>query len=76
MEINCGKLQKNLNTFSHKNRHKMTFSLVFQLKIRKLHLSHYLRNKARSPTLSFAFAIYMSRQVTYLKKIRNLNTLT
>ena len=33
----------------------MTFSLVFLLKIKKLHFSDYLRNKARSPTLSFAF---------------------
>ena len=48
----------------------MTFSLLFLFKIRKLHFSDYLRNKARSPTLSLLFAIYMSRQVTYYKKIQ------
>ena len=29
----------------------MTFSFVFLLKIRKVHFSDYLRNKAHSPTL-------------------------
>ena len=33
----------------------MTFSLVFLLKIGKLHFSDYLRNQAHSPTLNFAF---------------------
>ena len=34
---------------------KKIFSLVFLLKIVKLHFCDYLRNKARSPTLNFAF---------------------
>ena len=55
IRINCGKLQKILKTFSCAKRHKMTFSLVFLLKIGKLHFSDYLRNKAHSPTLNFAF---------------------
>ena len=33
----------------------MTFSSVFLLKIGKLLFSHYLRNKAYSPTLNFDF---------------------
>ena len=42
----CGSLKKNLKTFSCAKRHKMTFSLVFLLKMGKLHSSDYLRNKA------------------------------
>ena len=41
--LNCRKLQKNLNTFSCKNRCKMTFSLLFLLKTKKLHFSDNLR---------------------------------
>ena len=55
IRINCGKLQNILKTFGCAKRHKMTFSLVFLLKIGKLHFSDYLRNKAHSPTLNFAF---------------------
>ena len=66
IRINCGKLQKIVKTFSCAKRHKMTFSLVFLLKIGKLHFYDYLRNKAHSPTLNFA--ICLSRQITYVKK--------
>ena len=46
----------------------MTFSLVFLLKMGILHFYDYLRNKGGYPTLYFAiFAIYMGRQVTYMK---------
>ena len=55
IRINCGKLQKNSKTFRCGKKHKMTFSLVFLLKIVKLHFCDYLRNKAHSPTLNFAF---------------------
>ena len=55
IRIICGKLKKYSKTFSCEKRHKMTFSLVFLLKIGKLHFSDYLRNKAHSPTLNFAF---------------------
>ena len=49
---NYKKIQKLLDV---EKKHKMTFSLVFLLKIVKLHFCDYLRNKARSPTLNFAF---------------------
>ena len=49
------KVKKNLNTFSCEKRHKLTFSLVFLLKIGKLHFSDYLRNKACPPYFKFYF---------------------
>ena len=59
----------------------MTFSLVFLLKMGKLHFSDCLRNKARSPTLSFAFCNLYDSTSNILKtfwilNILNLNTLT
>ena len=46
----------------------MVFSLVFLLKIGRLHFSDYLRKRPGPLLLILLFAIYMSRQATYVKK--------
>ena len=47
----------------------MTLSLVFLLKIGKLHFSYILETRPTPLLYVLLFAIYMSRQVTYLTKL-------
>ena len=54
----------------------MTFSLVFLLKKGKLRLFDYLRNKAHSSTLNFAFCNLHEQISNIYKKIKNSKTLT
>ena len=67
---------KKSENFKLWKRYKMIFSLVFLLKIGKLHFYDYLRNKAPSPTFNFAFCNLHEQTSNTYKKIKNSKTLT
>ena len=73
----CKKLETKLKTFSVKKRHKRTFSLVFLLKIGKLHFSLIISETRLAPLLQFLlFAMFICRQIIHIKNFKNSKTFT